>query len=262
MPRKSLVAIAVLLFFAAALVFRATAGEEERLLAQGGEAYQKGDYDVAVRCYTEVIRLKPDSAKAYYNRGLAYGRQGNLDREIADYTEAIRLDPESAITYYSRAIAYKKQGDVAKAAEDFARIRQWQVPKSRGVAPISAPVTYEGLMLVLSNEKGAAAIAFTREIQYGVTYRYRYSPKQGKEEFGEGKVFEKSRTIHGSKPDEVHRVNDKEELVLEAGPLHVVWSFAEVGKGYIYYHPEHVRVQIASANDFEKIDLNRFTHEF
>ena len=160
-----------------------------------GLAYRrKGDLDKAIADYTEAIRLKPDNAPAYHNRGIAYRKKGDLDKAIADYNEAIRLDPKSAIAYQSRYLAYEEKGDTAKAAEDFARMRQLaaQQPKSlKVIAPISAPIVYENLMLVLSNEDGAAAIAFTTEIEYGVKYRYRYLPKHGKEETGDGEVFEK-----------------------------------------------------------------------
>ena len=43
---------------------------------------------------TEAIRLDPNNASAYNNRGFAYGSKGDYDRAIADYTEAIRLDPK------------------------------------------------------------------------------------------------------------------------------------------------------------------------
>jgi tetratricopeptide (TPR) repeat protein len=47
---------------------------------------------------TEAIRLDPDYADAYNNRGIAYRRKRDLDRAIANYAETIRLDPD----YYNR----------------------------------------------------------------------------------------------------------------------------------------------------------------
>ena len=73
--------------------------------------------------FTEAIRLKPDFAEAYNNRGLIYGNMGEHDKAIADYTEAIRLKPEYADAYYNRGIAYEKKGDKAKAADDFNRAK-------------------------------------------------------------------------------------------------------------------------------------------
>ena len=39
---------------------------------------------------------------AYYNRGFAYEEKGEHDQAIADYTEAIRLKPDYAEAYYNR----------------------------------------------------------------------------------------------------------------------------------------------------------------
>ena len=137
----------------------------------------------------------------------------------------------------------------------------WSTKKFKVVSPTSTPIVYKNLMLVLSNKDGVAAIVFTDEIEYGVKYRYRYLPKHGKEESGEGEVFEKYKRFPGNKPGEYRVVNDGGKLSLKAGPLHVMWSFAAAGKGYIYhYHPQFVRVQTANARDFEKIDLSRFMH--
>lgn len=53
--------------------------------------------------YDEAIRLNPDSAEAYFNRGLA---RASLDQDpsaIADYDEALRLNPNFAEAYFHRA---------------------------------------------------------------------------------------------------------------------------------------------------------------
>jgi tetratricopeptide (TPR) repeat protein len=283
------------LVFLVAVGCGATAGDAGKVLAKGEEAYRKGDFDASVRCCTEAIKLKPDFAKAYCDRGLAYGRRGDFDRgiadcaeairlkpgfaeaycsrgvayglkgeidkAIADYTEAVRLKPDYSAAYHNRGVAYRLKGNLTKAQADIARARELraQGPESRRiVAAISAPIVYENLLLVLSNEHGVAAITFTSEIEDGVRYRYRYLPKDGKEECGEGEVFEKYRRLPGNKPGEVRVLDGGGKLSLQAGPLKVTWSFAQKGKGYIYYFPECVHVQIASARDFEKIELTRF----
>ena len=76
----------------------------------------------------------------------------------------------------------------------------WSTKKFKVVSPTSTPIVYKNLMLVLSNKDGVAAIVFTDEIEYGVKYRYRYLPKHGKEEAGEGEVFEKYKRFPGNKP--------------------------------------------------------------
>lgn len=79
----------------------------------------KGDFGGAIDDYTEAIRLKPDFAKAYYNRGAARKAQGDLHGAIADCTEAIRLKPDYAEAYYNRGAAYWSKGDFPKCVADW-----------------------------------------------------------------------------------------------------------------------------------------------
>ena len=48
-------------------------------------------YDKAVRDYSEAIRLNPNFAMAYKNRGDAYKIQGELDKAKADFAKAEEL---------------------------------------------------------------------------------------------------------------------------------------------------------------------------
>ena len=57
----------------------------------------------AIDDYDEAIRLDPQFASAYYNRGLAYQRLGQSERAIKDFNEAIRLNPQYAAAYNNRA---------------------------------------------------------------------------------------------------------------------------------------------------------------
>jgi tetratricopeptide (TPR) repeat protein len=90
-----------------------------------GNAYDgKGDYDRAIADYTQAIRLDPDDAEAYNDRGIAYRNKGDYDRAIADFTQAIRLDPDYALAYNNQGLAYYNKGDYDRAIADFTqRIR-------------------------------------------------------------------------------------------------------------------------------------------
>ena len=41
-----------------------------------------------------MIEIKPDAAKAYLSRGMAYANKGDYDTAIKNYTKAIEIDPE------------------------------------------------------------------------------------------------------------------------------------------------------------------------
>ena len=69
-----------------------------------------GQYQLAIDDYNEAIRLKPDYANAYNNRGSAYSRLGQYQLAIEDYNEAIRIKPDYTLVYKNRALSYFKQG--------------------------------------------------------------------------------------------------------------------------------------------------------
>jgi len=71
-----------------------------RAFNQGVAALNREDFEQAIACFSEAIRLDPTFAKAYHNRGLAHDFTGEHDKAIADYTEAIRLNPKDPDTHH------------------------------------------------------------------------------------------------------------------------------------------------------------------
>ena len=67
----------------------------------------------------KAIRLDPQDAAAYLNRGNAYGALGQYERAIEDLDEAIRLDSQLAMAYNNRGRAYKEVGQYERAIEDY-----------------------------------------------------------------------------------------------------------------------------------------------
>jgi Flp pilus assembly protein TadD len=55
---------------------------------------------------------------------MAYGKKGDLDKAIADYTEAIRLRPQYAKAYYNRGTAYREKGMNSEAEADFVQAKK------------------------------------------------------------------------------------------------------------------------------------------
>jgi tetratricopeptide (TPR) repeat protein len=86
---------------------------------RGAARYRQGDLDGTIADFDEAIRLDPENGAAYYNRGSARGDKGDLDGAIADFDEAIRLDPENAAAFNNRGIARRKQGNLDGAIADF-----------------------------------------------------------------------------------------------------------------------------------------------
>jgi len=84
----------------------------------------KGDFDEAIVHLSEVIRLNPDYAKGFYNRGIAHGNRRDLEKAIADLDEAIRLNPDFALAYYNRSKVHKITGDLNRAKADLKRAKE------------------------------------------------------------------------------------------------------------------------------------------
>ena len=59
------------------------------------ELRETGSPEEAIARYDEAIRLDPQDAAAYINRGNANDYLGQHQRAIDDYDEAIRLDPRT-----------------------------------------------------------------------------------------------------------------------------------------------------------------------
>ena len=75
--------------------------------------------DDAVADYDTAIRLNPHFAEAYYNRGVQKALCEELDAAIADYDEAIRIKPDYAEVYVNRGIAKVGLNRIDGARSDF-----------------------------------------------------------------------------------------------------------------------------------------------
>jgi tetratricopeptide (TPR) repeat protein len=87
-------------------------------LGRGGTYLWKDEYDKALHDYSEVIRLKPTGADGYLGRGAAHSWKKDYDKALHDYSEAIRLDPKLAAAYTGRARGYSRKKEYQKALAD------------------------------------------------------------------------------------------------------------------------------------------------
>jgi len=85
----------------------------------------RDDPQLAIEDFTEALKLDPNLAAAYCNRGSAYHSMffktkngGDLDKAIADFTQAIKLAPNYADAYIGRGYGYYSKGDYDKAIAD------------------------------------------------------------------------------------------------------------------------------------------------
>src|SRR5262249_43506699 len=71
-------------------------------------------FESAIACFTEAIRLKPDS----HIRGLANVELGRYDEALVDYVLAIDHDLKLAYCYFNRGSLYLTLAEYQKAIND------------------------------------------------------------------------------------------------------------------------------------------------
>jgi tetratricopeptide (TPR) repeat protein len=73
---------------------------------QGLSYSDSGNYNQAIFCYAQAIKINPEYVMAYNNRGNVFYRMGDYDKAIIDYNRAIDLNPSFAEAFNNRAFAY------------------------------------------------------------------------------------------------------------------------------------------------------------
>jgi len=97
---------------------------EARTLLGYVELEVRGDVDAAIREYTKVIELKPNSAVAYANLAVAQKKKGELDQAIVSLNKALELKPDFAAAITTRGGIYAEQYKWAEARRDFEQARK------------------------------------------------------------------------------------------------------------------------------------------
>jgi tetratricopeptide (TPR) repeat protein len=87
---------------------------------KGVAKYANQDYMAAIRSLNQAIKLNPNYAEAYHLRGNARMRSFNQNEKAAsDYTMAIKLDPSNVKSYNNRGLVKSALGDYDGAIEDY-----------------------------------------------------------------------------------------------------------------------------------------------
>lgn len=76
------------------------------LYDQAYELYVGGKKDLAIKKYDEMIKIVPDSAYLYYNRGKFKRELDQHEEAILDYKKAVQLDKKNVESWTAMAISY------------------------------------------------------------------------------------------------------------------------------------------------------------
>jgi tetratricopeptide (TPR) repeat protein len=80
--------------------------DTELFFIQGNVAYRKGNFDEAIKFYSEAIEKTPTFADAYNNRGRVKIELGNLPGGIQDFEKAVSIDDKFYMAKFNLAEAY------------------------------------------------------------------------------------------------------------------------------------------------------------
>ena len=76
----------------------------EEYAEEGNHHYQAGEYEQAIRIYDKAIRIDPQNANTYVNRGSAYRALEKYERAISDATSAIKINPSMLLPTATAAL--------------------------------------------------------------------------------------------------------------------------------------------------------------
>ncbi len=74
-------------------------------------------FDAAIECFKQVLRINPDEAEAYNNLGVALKDKGDLAAALGSFELAIRIMPGYFEAFYNKGNALKEKGDLEAAIE-------------------------------------------------------------------------------------------------------------------------------------------------
>lgn len=94
----------------------------QALYQRGAGHAAKGEYQDAVRDYTQALKFAPNSSDALYNRGGAYSKLGRWDDALADFNTLLKIVPNDPNTHYARAWVHAQRGEDKAAIADLDRV--------------------------------------------------------------------------------------------------------------------------------------------
>lgn len=80
------------------------------------EAERTAKYRTAINDLDAALRIDPQLAYAWYNKGCIYYALHNYTDALQCYNEAIRINPDFGNAWYNRALTYMHLGNREEAA--------------------------------------------------------------------------------------------------------------------------------------------------
>jgi len=95
---------------------------------------QYTDPKKAIEYLNNAIKLQPNNAKTYFNRGAAHVNLGQYQQAFEDFNKAIGLKQDYAYAYNNRGIIYLMQGNKELGCRDAQKACELGICKSLELA--------------------------------------------------------------------------------------------------------------------------------
>lgn len=80
---------------------------------------EKGDFEGALREFSEAVRLAPKAPYGWFNRGLTRRDLKDCARAVEDFTQALELDAGNFAGWYQRGNCLQAEGAYERAVSDY-----------------------------------------------------------------------------------------------------------------------------------------------
>ena len=115
-----------------------TARDRAATLVNRGILYMRGrNLSQAMADYDAALKVKPDLAEAYVNKGIALVHMGGRDADaVSVISQGLQLNPiRPEVAYYTRAVAHEMLGNARAAYNDYRQAAtlkpDWEEPKAQ-----------------------------------------------------------------------------------------------------------------------------------
>jgi len=91
------------------------------LMDQGRAALARGDRQLALQCFTQIVERDPRNVAALNNCGLLLGHLGQIEPALGCFRQSLQIDPDNVIALVNGGIALTHLGQAATAIDWYAR---------------------------------------------------------------------------------------------------------------------------------------------
>ena len=86
----------------AALLLLCMCGGCARATSKDDALIALGRYEEALKAYEQTIKVNPDDAEAWANKGIALGHLGRYEEALQAFDQAIKIDSNCAYAWYNK----------------------------------------------------------------------------------------------------------------------------------------------------------------